>query len=224
MSWLVVAKWLSSKGIRVQMELSRSEVSHLQSWTMKTSYGLHFFPHPQLEWRWQRQLCKSPVGESKPWSAWVPEWSHRCGIPVSHSSLILPQHCGGMFSSVQLLSRVWIIVTHELQHTRPPCPSPTPRVYPNSCSLSRGCRPTIFSFSCPQSFPASGSFPMSQLFASGGQSIGVSASTSVLLMNTQDWSPLGWTGWISLQSKGLSRVFSNTTVQKHQFFGAQLSL
>ena len=78
--------------------------------------------------------------------------------------------------------------------------------------------------SCPQSFPASGSFPMNQLFASGGQSIGVSASTSVLPMNTQDWSPLGWTGWISLQSKGLSRVFSNTTVQKHQFFGAQLSL
>ena len=99
MSWLVVAKWLSSKGIRVQMELSRSEVSHLQSWAMKTSHGLHFFPHPRLEWRWQRQLCKSPVGESKPWSAWVPEWSHRlCGIPVSHSSLILPQHV--QFSSV----------------------------------------------------------------------------------------------------------------------------
>ena len=118
---------------------------------------------------------------------------------------------------------------HGLQHTRPPCPLPTPRVYPNSCALSRWCHQTIwpfvvhFSFS-PQSFPASGSFQMSQLFTSGGQSIGVSASTSVLPMNTQDWSPLGWTGWISLQSKGLSRVFSNTTVQKHQFFGAQLSL
>ena len=114
----------------------------------------------------------------------------------------------------------------EPQHARPPCPSPTPGVYSNSCPLSRWCHPTISSSSvpfssCPQSFPASGSFPMSQLFASGGQSIGVSASTSVLPMNTQDWSPLGWTGWISFQSKGLSRVFSNTTVQKHQFFGAQ---
>ena len=117
---------------------------------------------------------------------------------------------------------------HGLQHARLPCPSPTPGVYSNLCPLSRWCHPTIWSsvipFSCPQSFPASGSFQMSQLFASGGQSIGVSASTSVLPMNTQDWSPLGWTGWISLQSKGLSRVFSNTTVLKHQFFGAQVSL
>ena len=117
---------------------------------------------------------------------------------------------------------------HELQHARPPCPSPTPGVHPNPCSLSQWCHPTISSSvvpfsSCPQSFPASGSFQMSWLFASGGQSIGLSASTSVLPMNTQDWSPLGWTGWISLQSKGLSRVFSNTTVQKHQFFSAQLS-
>ena len=105
----------------------------------------------------------------------------------------------------------------------------TCRVYPNSCPLSWWCHPTISSSvvpfsSCLQSFPASGSFQMSQLFASGGQSIGVSASTSVLPMITQDWSPLGWTGWISLQSKGLSRVFSNTTVQKHQFFCIQLSL
>ena len=113
---------------------------------------------------------------------------------------------------------------HEPQHTRPPYPSPTPRVHPNSCLLSQWRHPTIASSvipfsSCPQSFQASGSFQMSQLFASGGQSTGLSASTSVLPMNTQDWSPLGWTGWISLQSKGLSRVFSNTTVQKHQFFG-----
>ena len=117
---------------------------------------------------------------------------------------------------------------HESEHTRPPCPSPTPGVYPNSCASSWWYQPTISSsgapfYSCPQSLPASGSFPMSQLFASGGLSIGVSASTSVLPMNTQDWSPLGWTGWISLQSKGLSRVFSSTTVQKHQFFGIQLS-
>ena len=117
---------------------------------------------------------------------------------------------------------------HEPQHARPPCPSLTPGVHPNPCPLSWWCHPTIsssivpFSF-CPQSFPASGSFPMSQLFGSGGQSIGVSASTSFLPVNTQDWSPLGWTGWISLQSKGLSRVFSNTTVQKHQFFSSQPS-
>ena len=117
---------------------------------------------------------------------------------------------------------------HEPQHARPPCPSPIPGVHPNPCPLSRGCHPTISSsiipFSCPQSFPGSGSFQMSHLFTSGGQSIGISASTSVLPMNTKDWSPLGWTGWLSLQSKGLSRVFSNTTVQKHQFFGSQLSL
>ena len=117
---------------------------------------------------------------------------------------------------------------HVPLHARPPCPSPTPRVYPNPCPLSQWCHPTLSSSvipfsSCPQSFPASGSFQMSQFFTSGGQSTGVSASTSVLPMNTQDWS-LGWTGWISLQSKGLSRVFSNTTVQKHQFFCAQLSL
>ena len=117
---------------------------------------------------------------------------------------------------------------HGLQHARPPCPSPTPGVYPNSCPLSWWCHPTISSSivpftSCPQSFPASGSFQMSQFFLSGAQGIGVSAPESVLPMNTQDWSPLGWTGWISMQSKGLSRVFSNTTVQKHQFFGAQLS-
>ena len=131
------------------------------------------------------------------------------------------------FSSVaQLCPTLW---PHGPQHTRPPCPLPTPRVHSDSCPLSQWCHPTISSSvvplsSCPQSFPASRSFQMSQLFASGRQNIGVSASTSVLSMNTQDWSPLGRTGWISLQSKGLSRVFSNTTVQRHQFFGAQLSL
>ena len=117
---------------------------------------------------------------------------------------------------------------HGLQHTRPPCPPPTPRVYSNSCPLSWWCHPTITSSvipfsSCPQFFPASGSFPMSQLFTSGGQNIGVLASTSVLPMNTQNWSPPGWTGWISLQSKGLSRVFSNTTVQKHQCYSPTLT-
>ena len=130
------------------------------------------------------------------------------------------------FSCLVVSDSLW---PHEPQHTRPPCPSPTARVYPNSCPLSRCSHSTISSSvvpfsSCPQSFPASESFQMSQLFTSVGQSIGVSASTSVLPMNTQDWSPLGWTGWISVQSKGLSRVFSNTTVQKHKFFGAQPSL
>ena len=117
---------------------------------------------------------------------------------------------------------------HGLQHSRPPCSSPTPRVYSNSCPLSWWCHPTISSsvvpFSHLQSFSASGSFPVSQFFVSGGQSIGVSASASGLLLNIQDWFPLRLIGWISLQSKGLSRVFSNTTVQKHQFFSTQLSL
>ena len=117
---------------------------------------------------------------------------------------------------------------HELQHTRPPCPSPTPGVYSDSCPLSQWCHPTISSSVIPfsshlQPFPASGSFPMSQFFTSGGQSIGVSASVSVFPMNNQGWFPLGLTGWISLQSKELSRVFSNTTVQKHQFFSTQPS-
>ena len=134
------------------------------------------------------------------------------------------------YSSVQFSCSVMSdsLRTHGLQHSRPPCPSPTPGVYSNLCPLSRWCHPTIsssvVSFSRLQSFPASGSFQMSQLFALGSQSTGVSASTSVLPRNTQDWSPLGWTGCISLQSKGLSRVPSNTIVQKHQFFCAQLSL
>ena len=118
---------------------------------------------------------------------------------------------------------------HRLQHARLPWPSPTPRACSNSCPSCRWCHPTISSsvvpfFSCLQSFPASGSFQMSQLFALGGQNIGVSASASVFPMNIQDWFPLGWTGWISLQSKGLSIVFSNTTVEKHQCFSTQLSL
>ena len=137
----------------------------------------------------------------------------------------------GYFSSVHFSHSVLSdsLRPHGLQHTRAPCRSQTPGVYPNSCPLSQWCHPTIsssvvpFSF-CLQSFLASRSFQMSQLFASGGQSIGTSASRSVLPMNIQTWSPLGWTGWISLLSKGLSRVFSNTTVQKHQFFSAQLSL
>ena len=134
------------------------------------------------------------------------------------------------FSSVQFSRSLMSdsLRPHESQHARPPCPSPTPGVHSDSCPASRWCLPAISSSvvpfsSCPQSLPASESFPMSQLFTWGGQSIWVSALASVLPKNTQDWSPLGWTGWISLQSKGPSRVFSNTTVQKYQFFIAQLS-
>ena len=152
---------------------------------------------------------------------------------VSRTTVLLnsyPWFLRVQFSSVQFSHSVVSnsLQTYETQHARPPYPSPTARVYPNPCPLSLWCHPTISStvipFSCPQSFPASGSFQMTQLFASGGQRIGVSASTSVFPMNTQDRFPLGWTGWISWQSKGLSRVFSNTTVQKHQFFSTQLSL
>jgi len=130
------------------------------------------------------------------------------------------------FSRTGMSNSLW---PHELQHTRPPGPSPTPGVHPNSCPLSQCCHWTISSSVIPfssrlQSFPPSGSFQMNQLFTSSGQSTGVSASTSVFPMNIQDWFLLGWTSWIFLQSKGLSRVFSNTTVQKHQFFGTQLSL
>ena len=138
----------------------------------------------------------------------------KCNLKITHSVQF----------SRSVSNSLWC---YEPQHIRPPCPSPAPALHPNPCPLSRWCHPAISSSvvsfsSCPQSFPASGSLQMSRLFASGDQNIGISASTSVFPMNTQDWSPLGWTGWISWQSKGLSRVFSNTTVQKHQFFGAQL--
>ena len=152
-------------------------------------------------------------------------------IQLSHLNNYFFSKLMYIFSSVQFSHSVvsdslW---SHEPQHAKPPCPSPTSGIYSNPCPSSQGCHPTISFSVVPfsshlQSFPASGSFQMSQLFASGGQSIGVSASASVLPMNIQDWSPVGWTGWISLLSKGLSRVFSNTTVQEYQLFGAQLSL
>ena len=149
-------------------------------------------------------------------------WDFRCCIYLFLICAYLFSH-HSTFSSVQfgrsvVSNSLW---HHALHHTRLPCPSPTPRAWSNSCPLSQWCYPTIsssvipFSF-CLQSFPASGCFPMSQFFTSGSQSIGVSASISVLPMNIQDWFPLGWTGWISLQSQELSRVFSNTTLQKHQ--------
>ena len=169
-----------------------------------------------------------------------------CGLRTSHNTAVAAHRLGtnevivleflylsiNYFSSVQFSSvtqSCWTLQPHEPQHSRPPCPSPNPRVHSNPCLLSRWCHPAISSSvvpfsSCPQSFLAPGSFLVSQLFASGGQSIGVSASATALPLNIQDWSSLGWTGWISLQSNGLSRVFSNTTVQKHQFFSAHLSL
>ena len=157
----------------------------------------------------------------------VKHWFFFCSYDWKELSVVIALHFvssinryDGQFSSVQFSCSVvsYSLWPHELQHARPPCPSPTPGVYSNPCLSSRWCHPTISSSvipfsSCPQSLPASGSFPMSQLSATGGQSIGVSASASVLPMNTQDWSPSGWTGWISLQSKGFSRVFSNITAQ-----------
>ena len=147
-------------------------------------------------------------------------------LQVSHSITHVVQFSSVQISHSVMSNSLW---PHGLQHARPRCASPTPRVYSNSYPLSQWCDTTISSsvfpfFSCLQSFPASGSFQTCQLVSSGGQSIGVSASTSVPPMNTQDWSPLGWTGWISLQSKGLSRALSNTTVQKHQFFDTKFSL
>ena len=164
-------------------------------------------------------------------------WRHSTGLPAwsFQKVSVMEKSVGGLvrlkdisvqFSRSVVSDSLW---PHEPQHARPPCPSPTLIVHPNPCPLSWWYHPTISSpvipfFSCPQSLQASGSFQMSQLFTWGGQNIGVSASTSVLPMNSRDWSPLGWTGWISLQSNGLSRVFSNTTVQKQQFFCTSLSL
>ena len=157
----------------------------------------------------------------------VKEESEKVGLKLNIQKTKIM--ASGPVSSVQSLSHVWIFATPWFtQHARPPCPSPTPEVCSNSCPSSRWGHPTISSSvipfsSCLQFCPASGSFPLTQFFASGGHSIGVSSSASVLPINTQDWFPLGLTGWISLQSKGLSRVFSNTTVRNHQLFSAQLS-
>jgi len=161
----------------------------IQKWWLKNWMDTHTFFLPR--WRLLLQLFK---------------------YTTSYVSKIPPPI---QFSSVQSFSHVWLFVTPwHARHARPPCPSLTPRIYSNSCPLSQWCHLTISSsvipFSCLQSFPASGSFQMNQFFASGGQSTGISALASILPMNTQDWSPLGWTGWISLQSKGLSRVFSPT--------------
>ena len=177
----------------------------------------------------KRVYTKGDLPILVPPSLWSPLWHTppRETLPTLAGNFVSIS-CGiaapflWVFSSVQF-SHSFVsnsLQPHGLQHARPPCPSPTPRVYSNSCPSSWWCHPTISSSvvpfsSCLQSFPESGSFQMSQQFTIGGQSIGVSASASVLPVNIQDWFPLGWTDWISLQSKGLSRVFSNTTVQKH---------
>ena len=165
-----------------------------------------------LWWMRTRGLCKLPDGRDWLWGKLSLALEGR--VMLSQFSLV-----------AQSCLTLWL---RGLQHARLTCPSPTARAYSNSCPLNQWYVPTISSsvipFSCLKSFPASWSFPVSQFFALGGQSIGVSASASALQMNIQDWFPLGWTGWISLQSMGLSRVLSNTTVQKHQFFSTQLSV
>ena len=175
----------------------------------------------------QARILEWVATSSSRGSSWPRDWTYvSCVSCIAGDYLSLSMEITVQFSHSAMSDSLW---PHGLQHARSPCPSPTPGIYPNSGPSSRWCHPTIsFSVipfsSCLQSFPASESFSMSQLFAPGGQKIGVSTSTSILPMNTQDWSPLGCTGSTSLQSKGLPRVFSNTTVQKHQFFGAQLSL
>ena len=195
----------------------------LQVTSHRAFKGLHCLvvksPTSYLMWAtWTYKLCNR---------AWVIHLFVSSSLSIAWLKKYYLPH-----SAVQSVSSVaqscLTLQPHGMQHARLPCPSPAPRVYSNSCSLCQWCHPTISSsvipFSCLQSFPASGSFQMSQLFASGGQSIGVSASASALPINIQNWFPSGWTGWISLQSKGFSRVFSNATVQKHQFFSTQLSL
>ena len=190
--------------------------SDMTEWLSTHAHSLSFawlptLPQPRLQEYWKTLGGK--VGEF-------------CKVAMSHLPRVEVSNWGLQFSRSVMSNS---LQPHEPQYARPPCPSPTSRVHPNPCPLCRWCHPTISSSfvpfsSCPQSFPALGSFQMSQISTAGGQSIGVSASTSVPPVNTQDWSPLGWTDWISLQFKGLSRVFSNTTVQKHQFFCTQLCL
>ena len=184
------------------------------------------FPFIIIEFAWSLSLFKNTC----PFCLTNICSSKTMHIPQILRTLLIPHSRHLLFQSVQFSNSVVSdsLGPHESQHARPPCPSPTPRVLSDSHPSSQWCHPAISSSvisfsSCPQSLPASESFPMSQLFAWGGQSTGVSASASFLPKKSQGWSPSEWTGWISLQSKGLSRVFSNTTVQKHQFFIAQLS-
>ena len=212
-------------------------IQHSLGVTETKSFNLPFWCHfivwsKIILWHdWNSDICFNSIFilldllNSWNHNVFISTWDHKDSTYIYSKSMNL------VLISVQFSHSVVSdsLQPHEPQHARPPCPSPTPRVHPNTCPLSWWCHPTISSSvipfsSYPQSFPASRSFQVSQFFASGGQSIGVSASASVFPMNIQDWFPLGWTGWISLQSKGLSRVFSNTIVQKHQFFSAQHSI
>ena len=201
------------------------------SWSSNTlATSCKELTHWKKPWCWEG-LGAGGEGDNRGWDGWMASLTRWTWVWVDSGSWWETARPGMLwFMGLPRVGHNWATELNwtRLHHTRPPCLSPTSRAYPNSSPSSGWCHPTIpssvISFSsCPQSFLASGSFQMSPLFTSGGQSIGVSASASVLPMNTQDWSPLEWTGWISLQSKGLSRVFSNTTVQKHQFFSAQLS-
>ena len=212
-----VISWLLAKSTATVHITRTMKYSSLLSQT--ASHDNHSFLTCPLSWNWQSYclcICWDSMNLLSP----------SLSTDLSNASLyILKVICSVKFSCSVVSNS---LQPHGLQHTRLPCPSPTPGACSTPCPLSRWCHPIISSSvipfsSCPQPFPESGSFPMCQFLASGGQSIGVSASAPVLPMNIQDWFPLGLTSWISLQSKGLSRTFSNTTVQKHQFFGTQLS-
>ena len=224
----------------------------LASLTLVTNFFCHVHTCCAVLWPWKCMLsAKFPINACGPgFSRISSHWT--VSLDSLAANTLSALHCIPLAWTVSLTSTavcLWLYLTaigvhgnqfssvaqsyptlqpYGLQHTRLPCPSPTPRAYSNSCPSRQWYHPTtlssVFPFSHLQSFPASGSFPISQFFTSGGQSIGVSASARVLPMNIQDWFPSGLTGWISLQSKGLWRVFFNTTVQNHQFFGAQLSL
>ena len=176
-------------------------------------------------WVLNEKMCEKVFRQHYKHSKWlVRDWDYD-NVLIYEGNEVCDDDCN-QFSCLLVSDSLW---PHGLQHSRLPWTPPTPGAYSNSCPSSRWCHPAISSSivpfsSCLQSFPASGSFPVRKFFASGGQSIGVSASASVFPVNIQDWFPLGWNSWISLQSKGLSRVFSNITVQKHQFFSTELSL
>ena len=201
-AWLLLP-WISPQSQLIYTKYIPSLGKNFLSWKTRASTHIVYCLSPSLHSTWQYEIISFVSLFDLKLSAMFSQFSHS----VVSSSL-------------------W---PHEPQHARSPCSSPTPGVHTNPCPWSLWCHTTISSSvilfsSCPQSIPALGSFQMSQLFPSDGQGIGVSASASVLPMNTQDWSPSGWTGWISLQSKGLPKVFSNSTVRKHQFFSTQLSL
>ena len=213
-TWLAVRDYVPKGAWGSPESLAEYQSVHVKN---ENSWGT---PEKEELWRSAKRIVQKTQVRQNLYQTREVSWIQQA-LKTHHKGATPSVH----FSRSVVSDSLW---PNESQHTRPPYPSPTPGVYWNSCPSRHGCHPAISSSvvpfsSCPQSLPASGCFPMSQLFAWGGQNIGVSASASVLPMKTHDLSPSGWTGWSSLQSKGLSRVFSNTTVQKHQFFGIQLS-